>query len=534
MKIGTTEVTRLSAGGTLAREARLGTQQVYSIFKDPVSALFFRRQTAGGSVTSPALPQYGKALLSTIKGNSMVWNQQCYNGEAERTFNASYSSGSYAANIVNGHSYLIKFISNLTSVPPGGMFRVWYSSRSINFGTLVSGAATYSYIFTAATDASSFTVYIVDPGSLGGAGTIKYAQIVDLTLLFNGAVPAGYTVADFERDYPLNYYGYNPGQIIDLTGQGLETVGFNQWDEEWVNAYLNASGQLVNNANNIASQNYIPVFPSTTYFFKSTNVETIAFYDLNKGHIQNIYPSANTTFQTPAGCYYIRFHSAQSTYHNNICINISNATKNGTYEPYWKSTKNLGLDSFNVLDGQGNTITIHGLAKAGDVYDEIDVARQKYVKRRARVNLGDLTDWFNTCVDGTASVANGRMSSAILASIIKRAANNQVANLTCSIYTRSTANKTYVHYNDKIVACGAEGAIYIYDSAYISSTGAQFKTAMNGVYLDYELATPEEYDLETPMDAEYRIDYLGTEALIPENSSTPSTAKFSAEIKYPK
>ena len=221
IKLGTQDIKRVFLGSSFVKRAYIGTEKVYDIYNDPVSALFFRRQTAGGSVTSPALPQYGKALLSTIKGNSMVRNQQCSNGEAERTFDASYSSGSYAANIVNGHSYLIKFISNLTSVPPSGNFRVWYGSRSINFGTLVSGAATYSYIFTAATDASSFTVYIVDPGSLGGAGTIKYAQIIDLTLLFNGAVPAGYTVADFERDFPLDYYDYNPGQIIDLKGARL-------------------------------------------------------------------------------------------------------------------------------------------------------------------------------------------------------------------------------------------------------------------------------------------------------------------------
>lgn len=648
MKVQTTEVKRQSVGGALAREARLGQQLVWSIFNDPVSALFFRRQTAGGSVTSPALPQYGKALLSTIKGNSMVWNQlvQIAGSDISKSESGititdnrdgSYSvSGTASADVImqlfavtnSAHTFLFR------GCPQGGSASTYYFGSSATYCDTGSG-----YMRTFGGSGSYGQSIVIKAGTALPNPITFYPQAIDLTLLFNNAIPAGYTVADFERDYPLKYYGYNPGQIIDLTGQGLETVGFNQWDEEREGGAFDADGNPTSgNADAFRSKNFTRVFPSTDYCLAAINATSgcyfyITEYDGNKTKIKTssgMTPTEPRVFTTTATTAYIKFHfyKSGSGWQANpptfsICINISNATKNGTYEPYWKSTKNLGLDDIrvqspNVWDEEwesgdfdntgepsvnanrirsknfipvtegatyyaktptdcymvlyyydaskgflsikssftnstfttpsdcafikffiwksGGAVTTYnyditinvssaanngkyfprrvpGLAKAGSAYDEIDVARQKYVKRLGRVDLSQLT-WTSPSANRWAGVPPSDLKAITDA--------QATPNWTCS--TRIPLNSSYDLSTRQDGICYFLTYLYCYKGDNNSPTGI----------LKYELASPEEYDLETPMDAEFKMDYLGTEALSPENSSTPSTAKFSAEIKYPK
>ena len=62
----------------------------------------------------------------------------------------------------------------------------------------------------------------------------------------------------------------------------------------------------------------------------------------------------------------------------------------------------------------------------------------------------------------------------------------------------ATANGVFAMVNDNIIAVRPNGRVCIHDSGKSSYTSAQFKTAMDGVYLAYELATPVEIDL-TPV-----------------------------------
>ena len=63
-------------------------------------------------------------------------------------------------------------------------------------------------------------------------------------------------------------------------------------------------------------------------------------------------------------------------------------------------------------------------------------------------------------------------------------------------------------------------------------SAADFKTAMSGVYLYYELATPVEYELVEPMPNCILVDDLGTErAVYPEHQSAPS-APFNCDSNY--
>ena len=78
---------------------------------------------------------------------------------------------------------------------------------------------------------------------------------------------------------------------------------------------------------------------------------------------------------------------------------------------------------------------------------------------------------------------------------------------------------------DKTIKGNHSGTpIYVKDLDY--SDPAAFTTAMSGVYLVYELATPVETDIDEQMT--YLPDLGGTEEV------TPITAPFKADIRYAK
>jgi hypothetical protein len=104
-------------------------------------------------------------------------------------------------------------------------------------------------------------------------------------------------------------------------------------------------------------------------------------------------------------------------------------------------------------------------------------------KTMAEVDLGDLS-W--TYFAGTGH----RYFTANLSPLPKRATSgNSKANLLCSRYKNDTGNNVYNNVTDGIIAIPADNDIVmVFDSRYTDATA--FKTAVTGVQLAYELATP--------------------------------------------
>jgi hypothetical protein len=72
---------------------------------------------------------------------------------------------------------------------------------------------------------------------------------------------------------------------------------------------------------------------------------------------------------------------------------------------------------------------------------------------------------------------------------VKKPASNVVANLISSLYTATTFEALYTTEKKNMTMCvSSGGAISIINTAYTDTSA--FKTAMSGVYLVYELATP--------------------------------------------
>lgn len=351
----------------------------------------------------------------------------------------------------------------------------------------------------------------------GGTDTI-----FDLTRMFGaGNEPA--TADAFFALFPDAPTAYNPGELISNDAAQVETVGFNQWDEEWELGYWNINnGTPVSSTTVIRTKNFIPVICGQTYYLRGVAGNGITFYDADKNYlpIAAIYPS-NSTFVIPENVSYIKISFGTSygtTYNHDVCVNLSNPAKNGTYEPYWKRVLPLGLNSFRVTDGT-NIITVNGLKSAGSSYDEIDQVRKKYIKRIGEVDLGTL-DW------------NGAESGGIYRWNSGGILNKKIGyfNLLCSLY--ETNIKAIDRGQEKTI-CGAQDTVYIYvtDSAYTDA--ASFKAAMSGVILYYELATPVEYDLVDDIPNAILVDALGTEqAIFPEHQDGTPSAPFCCDSNY--
>lgn len=157
----------------------------------------------------------------------------------------------------------------------------------------------------------------------------------------------------FHNFIPIAYnYYYSTGAFISVSAFPPKVVGFNQWDEQWEVGALNDStkpGAIDNTiTNKIRSKNFIPVIPNTKYYINCpATVRIFAYSDkvkntdnysfISNSIIRTVEPDNEHIYTTPSNAKFIKFDVASTygtTYHDDICINISNANKNGIYQPY--------------------------------------------------------------------------------------------------------------------------------------------------------------------------------------------------------
>lgn len=334
---------------------------------------------------------------------------------------------------------------------------------------------------------SSALFYFANPsgGSVASGNNyqIKNYMCIDLTQML------GTTIADYiyslgssngiawlkSQGYLTeSYYPYSVGSLQSVNTSGKVNVGFNQWDEEWEIGDIDANTGAKKTGNYFISKNYTQVL-SGNYYIKFGNSNAYGFiykYNKDKQYLGYINRVANQVFEISQDTSYILFLVASygTTYNNDICINISKTTgtpKNGDYVPYESHTTPI-----STIDLRGvPTLVDNNIVYDGDVRDESGVVTRKY----GIVDLGTLT--FGGA--GVTSVfycsLSGRKTGAC-----KMIISN---NYTYSNPYTSGNDKCYIENDD----AGAT-QIYFKDSAYTSYT--DFKTAMSGVYLVYELATP--------------------------------------------
>ena len=476
----------------------------------------FTRRTSGGTADIGT----GSAQVLKYKGNSIVWNQLVNTPIFSETQEADIAT----FQIVSGHKYL--FIINTSRVADN-----YGENYDYQIAAYLPSAAPWMYWMQGITNRNlfietpietgivtiSFFVYDNFKGEVSGS-----INVIDLTLMF-GAGNEPSTVAEFESLFPLSYYEYNAGEILNFNSNKILTTGFNQWDEEWEVGTLDSDGKPYESNNNIRSKNFIPTLPSTQYFCKLNTFAVLFFYDTNKNFILSYSTNSHEeVFTTPSKAAYMKFYLSSgygTTYNHDICINLSwSGYRNGEYEQYEAHEATLNLNSFRVKDSEGNIITIEGgLKGAGSAYDEIDPVRKKYIKRFGEVDLGDL-EWIVN-PHGT-NVYCGVISDMLFQ-----------GKALCSKYKYHKINATDLgDYEFTNRSTYIENSIDVRDSSYSDAT--TFKAAVSGVKLIYELATYEEYDLVDTLPQSYYVNDFGTEEFAPANTDEPTSAPGRMEIKY--
>lgn len=435
-------------------------------------------QSSGGSSDIGSI-----AYLKALRGNTVIFNQLVDTINNTTTVNdvvitkndngSITITGTASARIsdkdialsskgfINGHVYLSKF--------PDGVF------GNIRWASISSSSN--AHIFTANTTAKNRNLYI----SLGSGASINvtfYPQLIDLTQMF-GAGNEPTTVEEFNRLFPKPYYEYNAGELLSCKVNGYKTVGYNQWDEEWVNENKDIStttGQLVETSSYyyFRSKNYIKVISGQSYILNRANDTTgyrLFYYDENKNYLG--YSSVNLGSATviPNNCHYVLFRILTNNtyvYENNICFHLTwDGTRTG-YKPY--ETKTYPMPNVE-------------LKSAGSVYDELK-PDGTLIKRVGSYTFTGSESW----ASGGATTA-GLYRYYIQISDMK--AGLGVGGI-CSKFSVGNPKST------PVVSMTNECVVFGYSNNYLQFlsltelTTSQVASLFNGVIINYQLATPTE------------------------------------------
>ena len=362
-------------------------------------------------------------------------------------------------------------------------------------------------------------IYVIDLTAMLGTTIADYVYSLE-------TATAGAGVAWLRKHFPkmFAYQEYNAGEIVSVQGLSQHiTVGFNQWDEEWeVGSINNETGANASSGTNrIRSKNYIPCLPNTEYCLWNGSgiISYLYFYDADKnfiaiGNTLNVNPKVETT---PQNCHYVRFRTNDNygtTYSHDICINLSDPAKNGTYEPYQKRT--YPLDDSLTLRGILKLDASNNLYADGDRYLPDGTVQRRY----GVVDLGTV-DYYKDGDNRFYHRFQG-LNMKIPASIA------DAANAFCTLYQIQPYNSIIGRTIDKILAVtlsSSQPTVFVYDTAYNDT--AAFKTAMSGVYLLYELAEPTTETAE-PYTNPQIVDPDGTEEYV-----STSIVPVGHESRYP-
>lgn len=456
---------------------------------------------------------YGDRLEDKIVGGTVAWNQMVRDGNftdasswitSNATMTVSNNIGTVTQNNSSGYiNQIVKTVKGhrcLAMLDIKGVAGKKYAFNGIFADFVVDGTwQTKMGMFTASGANTYLVIHQVGEDGFPAEWQIRNVCIFDLTQMFGSTIAdyiysleqsqAGAGVAWFKKLFPKDYYAYNAGELLSVEGlQSHDTVGFNQWDEEWeLGIFDTTTGINVDAYMQIRSKNLIKILPNTVYYGSSkTSFEAggglwIIFYDSELNVIENP-PSTglasngnsirviNQTFTTPSNAHYMKFYATRgygNTYNHDICINLSNPSRNGEYEPYEKHS--YPLDSSLTLRGIPKLDASNNLYYDGDEYTSDGKVKRKY----GVVDLGTLTWYF-------AEAQNCFYTYGV------REYTKQSPNAVCSKYPYVGG---YYDLVDKSCGYIYDNAICIRDESFNKDTTA-FKAAMSGVMLVYELATP--------------------------------------------
>ena len=510
-----------------------GAEQIISNMMD-YDQTPYQYRTAGGSL------EIGDREVDCLVGGSVVWNQLVENGNFSDTTHWALQGGTITVSnnvatfttsaqwatmgsdkgIINGHVYLYSFSyktnsENLRAKIGGG-------GGSIGFKVLSSSESfvSVSNIAEVPLD-NTYTAYGLVIQNYASSGeqviNIKTPQVFDLTQMFGSTIAdyiytletatAGAGVAWFRKYFPKDYYPYNAGELMHVSGVSAHNMTkFNQWDETGNDGkYWGDDGTLQTLVDNSCT-NKIKAIQGCDYYFEAAGISmTVKWFTedmtlISKSDISAL--STNRVKTAPTNAYYLVCNFGSPTVPTNVCINLHwDGERDGEYEEY--KLYSYPLDSTLTLRGVPKLDASNNLYFDGDTYESDGTVTRRY----GIVDLGTLT-W--TSLD----YGTGSMFSATLPSEMVRLDNNIAPNAICEKYATIPYNVLYSGVQG-ISHTYSTGNVAINDATYErSSAGASaLKSALSGVYLVYELATPTTEEADPYINPQI-VDNWGTEEYV--------------------
>ena len=448
---------------------------------------------------------YGDRLEDKIVGGTVAWNQRANVLPNETRNGLAYSTDNGKISItgtVQGAPTYGQF--NLTqdlNFKRDGRKYLILLSQTLDVGISGYGHASRNAFFFSSTTGTDWRGYIfmyVEEGETVSVSNLSL-NVFDLTQMFGSTIAdyiysleqsqAGAGVAWFKKLFPNDYYAYNAGELLSVEGlQSHDTVGFNIFDGETEVGTINTSGQNAYDATRFRTKNYLPVVPNTEYYVRvdySPSFDgTLKFYcyDVDKNFIEDTNwkgTPSTLTLTTPVNCRYVRFIGTSkrgiSYTQNDICINLSNPSRNGEYEPYEKHS--YPLDSSLTLRGIPKLDASNNLYYDGDEYTSDGKVKRKY----GIVDLGTL-DWtYESSITNVHFLTQGWVTNA---------RPKYRGGLICPIYVWKPNGSYSTIANMEMCVDNSQNnpILRVKNDSYTDA--ATFKSAMSGVMLIYELATP--------------------------------------------
>lgn len=500
----------------------------YTIIQNKNESVPYKFRQSGGGIG------VGDIEYDKIVGGTITWNQQCITGLTRTEYGVTASISSDGRLTISGtptsSNAEYRLFSGGLTIPQG--HRVLFSGATEHFKIRLQGNYTYatnsrkSRIITAGSSLLAELVINLADAEIGTTyNEFCYPQIFDLTQMFGSTIAdyiysleqanAGAGVAWFRNIFPNEYYEYDSGSLKSVEGlQSHDTTGFNQWDEEWEVGEINSTtGENASATKRIRTKNYIPVLPSATYYIATANLQWVCLYDANENYLGTATVTVSGSgglIQTTDKTAYMRvsFNNAYgNTYNHDICINISDTSKNGQYEPYIKHSYPLD-----------NSLTLRGIPKLadgklyydGDTYEADGTVTRKY----SIVDLGTI-DWVYYTAEGKAHRFMGSIPNGV---------KSVSYNLVCSKPYIINNNPVTSFVTDKCIIL-YNGAVWVTDNDY--SDALSFKAAMSGVMLVYELDTPTVEEAQPYINPQL-VNTQGTEEYV-----TDSIDPVGHDTRYP-
>lgn len=377
---------------------------------------FTYRPSAGAS---NSISEEGVATMKRIKGNSLVWNNKIKNGNFDDNpasdalpndwengsyhitlratisypstggINFLFDKGSSTPNnismnvigfdgIIKGHKYLLSCDYSVNGVSETSHPNQWLALGGTdgenvrNWLPNTNGVKThFETIRQSIGSSNKFAIQMVRGYVEGAEVWLNNIIYIDLTQMFgSGNEPT--TIEDFYARIPegVDINAYNEGQIISMNANAIETTGFNQWDEQWVNGYIDIyTGNMLANKNRIASANFCRCLPNTEYYLKSPIPVNVIFYSYSKNIIGFLNYINNVKYVTPKNAHFFKINTHEdtsygTTYNNDICINLSHSgVRSGEYESYVEHNQDFPEIARYFPDG---------MKSVGGVFDEMN------------------------------------------------------------------------------------------------------------------------------------------------------------------